>query len=97
MQGSRGEGIIVTLFPNSRRLLVHIPVGMVAIFFAAVGAALGGPFLPAFLTVCFIFCAVFLAYEVTQGNKAHIDIASFLWGFLFGAVVWAALALAGVI
>lgn len=87
----------MALYPNTKRLLVHIPVGLVAIALAAIGAVLGGPLLPALLTICVIFCTTFLVYELAQGSKAHIDIASFLWGFFFGAVVWVALALSGVI
>jgi len=85
----------MALFPNSKRLLVHIPVGFVAIALAAFGGTLGGPLLPALLTICVLFTIVFLIYELAQGSKAHIDIASFLWGMFFGAVVWVALALAG--
>ncbi|GAI20397.1 unnamed protein product, partial [marine sediment metagenome] len=86
----------MALYPNTKRLLVHIPVGMFIIALAAIGVSLGGAFLPALLTICALFTFVFLAYEVTQGDKAHIDIASFLWGLFFGAVVWAAIAFAGV-
>lgn len=87
----------MALFPNTRRMWVHIPHGMAVIALAAIGVSLGGIFLPALLTICVLVTFVFLAYEVTQGNKAHIDIASFLWGFVFAAVPWISLALAGVI
>jgi len=87
----------VALYPNTKRLLVHIPHGMAIIALAAIGVSLGGAFLPALLTICVLFTFVFLAYEVTQGSKAHIDIASFLWGIFFAAVPWISLALAGVI
>lgn len=87
----------MALFPNSKRLLVHIPVGLFVIALAAIGVFLGGGFLSALLTIATLFTIVFLIYELRQGSKAHIDIASFLWGLFFGAVVWIALALAGVI
>lgn len=87
----------MALYPNSKRMLVHIPVGFFIIALAAIGVALGGGYLPALLTLCVIFSFGFLVYEVTQGSQAHIDIASFLWGIFFGAVPWVSLALAGVI
>ncbi|GAI06372.1 unnamed protein product, partial [marine sediment metagenome] len=45
----------MALYPNTKRLLVHIPVGMAVIAAAAIGAALGGPYLPALLTICVLF------------------------------------------
>ena len=87
----------MALFPKTIRDFVHIPVGFFVIALAAIGVSLGGAFLPALLTICGLFTYVFLKYEVTQGSKAHIDIASFLWGMFFGAVPWVSLALAGVI
>lgn len=87
----------MALFPNNKRLLVHIPHGMFIIALAAIGVSLGGGFLPALLTLCALFTFVFVVYELRQGSKAHIDLASFLWGLVFGVVVWVKLALAGVI
>lgn len=87
----------MALFPITRRLWVHVPVGIFIIALVAIGVSLGGGYLPALLTLCFIFSMGFLAYEITQGDKGHIDIASWLWGLVFAVVVWVSLALARVI
>ncbi|MBA7627925.1 hypothetical protein ES703_35394 [subsurface metagenome] len=56
-------------------LLVHIPVGLANVAFAW--------FSPA---VAVIFGGGFLAYEVTQGSKPHLDIKGWLWGIALGMV-----------
>ncbi|MBA7619772.1 hypothetical protein ES703_27113 [subsurface metagenome] len=97
LSGPEARDRSMALFPKTIRDFVHIPVGMFIIALAAIGVSLGGGFLPALLTLCALFTFVFLVYELRQGSKAHIDIASFLWGIVFGVVPWVSLALAGVI
>ena len=64
-----------------KRVLLHVPVGLAAVFLAWVNPALSA-----------VFGLGFVAYEVIQEirepNKGWRDISGFLWGVVIGAVVW---------
>jgi len=60
-----------------KEVFIHIPVGLFNILLLYISIPIG-----------FTFAAGFLAYEITQGGKPHIDIQSWLWGLGIGGVIW---------
>jgi len=60
-----------------KRLLIHIPVGIITGAFTWLNPAAG-----------LLFGAGFIAYEVTQGGDPHRDIKGWLWGLGVAGAWW---------
>lgn len=69
-----------------RRLLLHLPVGLVNVLALWLSVPLG-----------LSFTAGFLLYEVDENweikDKAYPDVKGWLWGYALGVLVWAMLRL----
>lgn len=63
-----------------QRNLLHVPVGLAAVFLAYVNPVLCGSF-------CFGFVAYELIQEIREPNKGWYDLSGFLHGIVLGAVV----------
>lgn len=61
-----------------KRAWIHLPVGLLNVVLLWANPPLG-----------ILFGVSFLAYEVTQGSKAHLDIVGWTWGLGAGGIVWA--------
>jgi len=61
--------------------LLHVPVGLAAVFLAFISPVLCGGF-------CFGFVAYEIIQEIREPNKGWYDLSGFLWGIVLGGVIW---------